>query len=247
MAPGNINTRRPYFSQFPQVTSISIREPNLHQWYDALQAGFQRRLAAGFAFNTHYTWSTIEGESRLPWDSSQNERRHRWVLAASYEVPGYQVPGIGGALLRDWQVSATTYWQSGVPIGVTNAAARSNTGGNDRPNMVCDPELPSSERTLDRWFKTECFVAQPQFTAGDAPAANLDGPSTKRLDLSVSRMFPLGGTRRLQLRWEIYNLTNTSAFSTPNSQLGTVSFGKVESLAINSIARQMQFGVRFLF
>jgi len=129
---------------------------------------------------------------------------------------------------------------------VTNAAARMNTGGTDRPNLIGDPELPKSERTLQRWFNTAAFVAQSQFTAGSAPATVLHGPSQRRLDLSLFKDLGLSQGRKLQLRAEVYNVTNTPNFVNPNAQLGNPAFGSIASTG-NSIPRQMQFAAKFLF
>jgi hypothetical protein len=44
---------------------------------------------------------------------------------------------------------------------VTNAAARMNTGGADRPDIVADANLPKDQRTLQRWFNTAAFTLPP--------------------------------------------------------------------------------------
>jgi hypothetical protein len=54
----------------------------------------------------------------------------------------------------------------------------------------------------------------------------------------------LGGGRRLQLRWEIFNLLNRVNFDVPNRIAFTPNFGRIFSA---KPARQMQFGVKFLF
>jgi hypothetical protein len=95
------------------------------------------------------------------------------VVTANYELPwGQSLKGVRGGVLAGWQVNLSAYWQSGLPFAVTNAAARMNTGGADRPNLVGDPELPSDQRTLLKWFNTAAFEAQPQFTAGTALAGS---------------------------------------------------------------------------
>jgi hypothetical protein len=133
-----------------------------------------------------------------------------------------------------------------LPFDVTNQNAAVNNGGTDRPNLVGDPNLPKSERTVDRWFNTAAFERQPAFTAGDAPRNMMTGPAQRRLDLSFFKNVDLGGARRLQVRWEIFNVLNTANFAPPNSLLGNPQFGRITSTG-NSIARQMQFGARFAF
>ena len=253
MAAGNIQTRRPYFSALPLVTNITLRESKFHQWYDSLQVQFQRRYRAGLMLTTHYTWASGEWDGWAPWDITITERfpnplliRHKWVVTAAYELPGKSLQGAAGHLLGGWQANIAAFVQSGLPYDVTNAVSRTNTGGADRPNMTCDPNPPSGQRTLNRWFNTDCFVPQPMLTPGNTPRNLLTGPTAKRLDLSVFKNVSLAATRQLQLRWEIYNVTNTPIFNVPGSALGTPTFGVISNVG-NSIARQMQFAARVTF
>ena len=253
LAAGNVQTRRPYFSRLPLATNITMRESKYHQWYDSLQLQFQRRYRAGLMFTTHYTWANGEWDSWAPWDISITERfpnplliRHRFVATVSYELPGQNLGGAAGALLGGWQANLGAFAQSGLPYDISNAVSRTNTGGTDRPDMVCDPNLSSDERTLTRWFNTACFVPETMLTAGNTPRNVMTGPSAKRMDLSFFKNINLAASRRVQLRWEIYNLTNTPVFNVPGSQLGTPTFGVISNVG-NSIARQMQFAARFTF
>jgi len=50
----------------------------------------------------------------------------------------------------------------------------------------------------------------------------------------------------VQLRWEIYNITNTPILNVPGVAGGTRTFGVISNVG-NSIARQMQFAARFTF
>jgi hypothetical protein len=144
-----------------------------------------------------------------------------------------------------WQVNAVAGWQTGVPFNITNAAARSHTGGADRPNLVGNPEL--ADPWITRYFDTSAFVGQTINTIGDqiVPRNLLHGPSQKRLDMSVFKDVPMMGTARLQLRWELYNVTNTPSFANPNGQLGNAAFGTITQTI--GTPRQMQFAAKLLF
>ena len=252
--PGAVQPRRRYSNLLPNLSAIALVTSQFESRYDAMQLVFQRRYRGGLTFNTHYTLGHTTATAPTPWDVDVIERfdwdndvRHRWVLTANYELPwGRDLTGIGGAVLAGWQVNAVAFWQSGLPFDVVNAAARTNTGGNDRPNLVADPELPADERSLSRWFNTAAFQAQPQFTAGNTPRNVLHGPSQRRLDLSLFKDFGLGGDARLQVRAEVYNVTNTTNFANPNGSFGSPAFGTISSTG-NAIPRQMQFGLKLLF
>ena len=253
-AAGAVQPRRPFASAYANVSNIAVFLNQGESRYDAMQLVFQRRYRAGVSFNAHYTLAhaTTLAPSTwdytvLEWSDSANDIRHRTVATANFELPwGRDLKGVAGGIVAGWQVNLSAYWQGGLPFAVTNAAARMNTGGADRPDMVGDPELKASERTLARWFNTAAFVAQPQFVAGNSPATALHGPSNRSVGLSFFKDFGLSGSAKLQLRAEIYNLTNTPNFVNPNSQLGNPAFGSISSTG-NSTPRQMQFAAKLLF
>lgn len=255
VGPGSVASRRPYAAVLPGVSNINIQMTKFETFYDALQLVFQRRYRDGLSFNANYTFAKNQGTGAVPWDTSLTERfysdndiRHRAVLAANYELPfGRSLTGLPGVLLSGWQVNGILSWQSGLPFNITNSTARANTGGADRPNQIGDPDLPEDDRTPQRWFNTAAFQAQPANTIGDAVVArnSLHGPSTRRVDVSIFKNVGLGGGRRLQLRVETYNLFNTVNFATPNGALGNADFGRITGTL--GTPRQMQFAAKLLF
>ena len=87
-----------------------------------------------------------------------------------------------------------------MPFNVTNSTARVNTSaGNDRPNLVGDPE---HRRPDDRAVVQRRRVrARSRSTPSATPARNvLHGPPQRRLDLSFFKDVALGGGDQLQLR-----------------------------------------------
>ena len=250
---GAVQPRRPYASRLPNVTSIGLFRSDFESFYNAMQLVFQRRYHDGLSFNANYTRAHTEWTQPLPWDVSRTERfdadndmRHRVVFTVNYELPfGRSLTGAAQHVLSGWQVNAVGGWQTGFPFNITNATARVNTGGNDRPNQVGDPVRDNP--TIGQWFNTAAFVAQPANTIGDTVISRnpLHGPSQRRVDMSLFKDLPLRGQSRLQLRLEVYNVTNTANFSNPNGALGNAAFGTISST--NGTPRQMQFAVKVLF
>ena len=147
-------------------------------------------------------------------------------------------------VVADWQLNLLAYWQSGVPFTVYNSTARSNTGAAvDRPDQTCSGALASP--TVAQWFDTSCFVGQTLNTLGNAGRNNLYGPPQRRVDMSLFKDVVMG-RQRLQLRLEVFNVTNTASFSVPDGALGSATFGRITSTA-NNISRQFQFAVKYLF
>ena len=159
---------------------------------------------------------------------------------------GKSLTGLAHGFLASWQVNASAFWQSGAAFTVVNAASRTNTGGTDRPIVTGDPMLPKSQRTVQRWFNTDAFSAAPQFTAGNIGPALMHGPEQRQVNFSIFKDLALSGRQKLQLRAEIYNLFNTANFGLPDNNFGSTGFGSISSTG-NSIPRQMQFGIKYLF
>jgi hypothetical protein len=251
---GAVQARRRYAGTLPNLAALNYYGSMWETYYDAFQTTFQRRLSTGLSFNTNYRFAKADWTDFTPWDGLLEEReaaprdmRHMWGGQVNYILPwGESLTGIAHGVLAGWQVNAVAGIQSGEPFDVTNAAARANTGANDRPNMVGDPELPASERTVQRWFNTGAFAAQPVNTLGDAPPSPLHGPLSKRLALSFFKEIAVGSAARLQLRYEIYNLGNAANFINPVSTFGTSDFGSITSTG-NFQPQQMQFALKLLF
>jgi hypothetical protein len=82
------------------------------------------------------------------------------------------------------------------------------------------------------------------FTFGSAPRNSVIGPGLANLDLVVAKSWQVGGSRRLELRWEVFNVLNRTNFDLPNRIFGTPNFGRIFS-AKNP--REMQFGAKLGF
>jgi hypothetical protein len=256
VGPGNINQRRPYFAQYPLVTNITMIRNLGARTYDAMQLLFQHRYNGGLSFNTHYTFGHARNQLLTTWDNNILEWadstptydvRHKWVGTLTYELPwGKDLDGVARGFLSGWQTNVVAFWQTGMAFTVTNSASRTNSGGTDRPNTIGDPELPSSQRTVQQYFNTAAFELQPLYVAGNTPVGSLHGPSQRRLDFSIFKSFATGGDDRLQVRIEVYNVANWANFQPPDGTFGGSTFGSISSTG-NAIPRQMQFGIKYLF
>ena len=69
-------------------------------------------------------------------------------------------------------------------------------------------------------------------------------PGYADFDTVLQRSVELTNGTRLEFRWEVFNLLNRANFDVPNRTAFTSNFGRIFSAGP---ARQMQFGVKFLF
>lgn len=169
-------------------------------------------------------------------DSSSGDIPNVTALSTNYDLPlgrGHRLAssGIGNALVGGWRVNAILTLQSGMPVTVTQATNYNSFAGFalQRPNLVGNPSLPASRRSVSKFFNTDAFAIAPQFTLGNASRNPVRGPAYRDLDLSLVKHTNLGEGVDLELRGELFNVTNTPAFSKPNGSFGSPAFGSISS------------------
>jgi hypothetical protein len=79
---------------------------------------------------------------------------------------------------------------------------------------------------------------------GSASRNPVRGPSYRNVDLAVMRRVPVGATRDVEARVEIFNLLNTAQFGQPVGVRGAANFGTIIA-AFDP--RVVQLAVKFHF
>jgi hypothetical protein len=137
--------------------------------------------------------------------------------------------------------------QSGTPFTVWDSSGPSATGSTgDRPNLLCDPTLPTDQRTTRRWFNTSCFQKIPVGGGfGNAGRNILSSDRVSTFDLSALKSFPISESMRLELRVEAFNLFNHPVFSAPVNDIANSAFGQILQTSVTE--RNVQFALKFIF
>ena len=80
--------------------------------------------------------------------------------------------------MNNFEVAGVIALQSGIPIAVTQAINFNAFAGfgTQQPNLIANPNLPSSERTTARFFNTAAFTQASQFTVGTSSRNPVRGP-----------------------------------------------------------------------
>ena len=188
---------------------------------------------------------------RLERDYSTGDIPHVFVSSAVWDIPfgtnrRHQGGGAIGAIVNDWTLTGVLTLQSGIPIAVTQATNNNAFAGfgTQRPNLNGDPTLADDERTVSRWFNTGAFTTAPQFTIGTSSRNPVRGPSYRNLDVALMRRVPIATSQSLEIRAEIFNVTNTPPLGAPNGVFGSAAFGTITSAGD---PRVIQFAVKYAF
>jgi Carboxypeptidase regulatory-like domain len=197
--------------------------------------------------------SLIAADTFRPWlerDSSSGDMPNVTSFSGTYDLPaghGHQFAstGVAAALLGGWQLNTIFSLLSGMPVTVTQATNLNSFAGFSlqRPNLVGRPSLSPGDRTPAQFFNTGAFAVAPQFTIGSASRNPVRGPHYRDLDLALVKHTTLFHETGMEFRAELFNVTNTPAFSQPNGSFGSAAFGSITSTTTDP--RVMQLAIRF--
>jgi len=264
------NALRPYYAAQPNLTVITGIQSEGASNYNALEVVYERRTKKGLTVGANFTWSRglddayalarpagsgdgfgfVPSQIRvLDYGNSDVDVRDRFAATADYELPfGKSLTGWKAILAKDWQTNMLMVWSGTNPFTVTNATTASQTSTNansDRPNQIASERVANPSPSA--FFNTAAFVKQPLGTLGSEHRNQFYGPHYRHVDLSVFKTFPLHAQINLQFRAEAYNITNTTNFNTPNTSLGTATFGQLTSTIPYYNPRTYQFALKLQF
>jgi len=182
-------------------------------------------------------------------DSSNGDMPNVTSISGIYDLPigrghRFASTGLSNILLGGWTFNAIASLQSGMPVTVTQSTNNNAFAGFSlqRPNLIDKPSLSAGDRIPARFFNTDAFEAAPQFELGDASRNPVRGPAYRDLDIALTKHFKLPGETDMELRNEVFNITNTPAFAQPNGSFGSAAFGSIT--ATTTEQRVVQFGLR---
>jgi hypothetical protein len=277
---GSGNAGRPYASLGRFIPIYSWGE-RLKTKYDSLQISLNKPFTRGLMVKGAYTLAKAMNESgndsdgratldfNTPselyrnWAPAGFDRRHNLQLGFVYQLPWQSDNGHGSvakALANDWQINGVFAAFSGNPFTMIASGSVLNTPGNNAGNTTGAnlADLTGSYNIIGdvganrTWFDTSAFTQPQGIRFGNTGRNQFYGPGGNNLDLSVFRIFPVGGQRRLEARIEIGNVFNTGVFANPTRDVTSGTFGQITAVANNNGAsfypeRQVRLGVRYTF
>ena len=252
--------------------------------YDALQIGVSRRFRSGFTGGLNYQYSRNEGTTQgsneaatagntfdynTEFGPNLSDVPHTFNGSLVYVLPGE------GFWKGGWRVGGIVNARSGVPINVTinrpdtitlggvtvTNVPGGNTRGTLRPDLV--PGVNPYLKDGVRWLNPAAFAAPLPGTFGNLPRNYLRGPEFWQVDLMTSKEFRFAQDQGIQIRLELFNITNRLNYENPAAALpaGTIGLPFTDAVAgtfgymlgpLNrtvglGTARQTQIAVRYLF
>ena len=242
---------------YPDFGFIEWRSQNGKSTYKGVDLGVDKRFENGYAFGVAYTIGeskdntseqlTTQGSNAFPqnardfdswYGASDYDVRHR--LSANFVV---NLPLGSNIFLRDWVYSGIYAIRSGRPFTVNQG--NNNVGQNmtGLPDVAGDTDGPE---TVDEWFETTAFRPVASGIFGNELRNRLRGPRYQSFDMTLQRQIKFNGRFSATLRWDVFNLFNTTNFGLPNRNVSDGgTFGTITSLAGDP--RIMQLALRMTF
>jgi hypothetical protein len=235
---------------------------NGKSWYHGLQTSLQKRFAQGYMFNVNYTFSksidyfSDEGVFQVPHDQTRPEnnkglsdfhRKHRLILSWAWDLPFKGNPFVEG-----WQIAGVGTLQSGRPFTVIDGDFSAVLVGTTDPRPNLAPGMTHEDQTtsgsvnsrLNNYLNREAFESSG-VAFGNLGRNTVIGPDQRRLDMNISKVTRLAGSRSLEFRLEVYNVTNTPTFRNPGRDIASANFGLITRT--RGGPRVMQLGAKFRF
>jgi hypothetical protein len=256
----NLQNARPY----PRLGDGYVYLNQGETWYNALQLKLERRFTRGFSYAMSYAFSKLlmndtetehtgtpepfapAGYNR---GRSDLDRTHIFAVNGIWEIPfgqgrafGDHIHPVLNGVLGGWQINGLYLFQSGPPLRFIAPGATLGNGRNSRATALRNPSL--SNPSADLWFDPAALTIPAPFKFGNSGIGLMDGPGLHSLNTGLTKDFHVAEARFLQFRWEMFNATNHVNLSTPTTNVGLATTGKIFSAAA---ARQMQFGLKFIF
>ncbi len=260
--PGAGAAGRPFNVLFERTANVDMRAHGLNNNYNSLQTNITKRFSQGLQFTAAYTFSKTMGtgddqggfivqtDIRRNYGPTGYDRTHMFVASHTFELPfGAGKPllrsGPGRHILGGWQLNGVFRWVSGAPFTPIADATACNCPGNGNYATVVAPAryLRGTGRG-ELWVDRSSFQAPAANTFGTAGRNSLRGPGFKNYDLSLFRNLRLSERIRLELRGEVYNLTNSPRWGNPVSSINDANFGQILSAGGE---RELQVAVRLTF
>src|SRR4029077_4279088 len=118
---------------------------------------------------------------------------HHVVVTLLYETPKFKGNRLLKGALGGWRVGLLETYESGPAFTVVTASNTTNAfpAGALRPNVSGNPNLPSDQRTIQRWFDTSLFSQPATYTFGNAPRSLLRGDPIVQTDATLEKSFAL--------------------------------------------------------
>ena len=242
----------------------------VYQWSHTMDS--MSGIAGSTDFANITSFSMDPEDRKRDYGRAAFDIRHYLTLHGTYEIPSGALEGVARQVLGGWKLSSIFNYSSGEPFTAANRFDRSGAevriyGFQERPNLApgasnnpvegvsagCKGFNTAGKKlgTPNLWFDPCALELQPAGFFGNLGRNTLQGPDLMTIDLAVVKDFSMGEAKRLEFRWEMFNIFNRANFSQPDfgvfrsARTANRTAGHITSTRTTS--REIQFGLKYIF
>jgi hypothetical protein len=112
-------------------------------------------------------------------------------------------------------------------------------------NNVLADQSTNPANGFIRYLDPTAFALPALGTFGNTSRNIIRGPSTKNLDLSLTRAFAMTNSQNIEVRLDAFNAFNWYELGNPNVGFGSATFGQISTVAVPP--RVLQLAVKYTF
>ena len=223
-----------------------------------------KRFSGGYSILSTFNWSKalslpyggFTAGAQNPYDRvasrapQYNNRAIVWTVAHQWNLPygkgqhwGASASPVAQAVLGGWVWNGITSLMSGLPtfIGWSDTSSLNNAGDyGQRPDQVGNPmqNIPAG-----RWYNPAAFANPAPYNFGNYDSV-IVGPHLFTANWSLWKQFQIKESLNLQLRFESFNLFNSTNKALPDGTANNSTAGVITNIQGGVTMRQFQFGAR---
>ncbi|HEV7220418.1 MAG TPA: carboxypeptidase regulatory-like domain-containing protein [Terriglobales bacterium] len=268
---------------YPNYGSIGFINSGVNSNYNALQITVERRFDNGFSLLSSFAWAKALDDyapnkntpfftnsctcgRAFDYGPSDDDLSKVFKINGDYQTPRVNLGRAASAILNGWEVSGIASWYpSGNPFTVMSGVDNSFSAiGADRANLINVSNIKHSltrhrphPGVIGQWFNPADFAPNAYGTFGTTGKNALRAPGFFNTDLAAIKNTKFERLS-LQLRADLFNVTNHPNFGAPANVQNSPGFGQIggtlgsgayggPSSYGTSQPRIMQFGVKASF
>ena len=166
------------------VTQMLVNDPAADQSYKTIEVAGSRRLAGGWQFSASYSATKFH----VPFTCDHSSGAVNFVMRGCVATPNTEI----NTSNNTWEWSGKISGAYILPYGITASANYDHRSGNPEARRV----LLTGGQTIR------------SFLMNVEPVGTIRLPATNLVDIRTAKRFPLGGSRSVEVRVDIFNLMN---------------------------------------
>ncbi len=230
------------WAPFPQMNGLTETVPLGRAKTEQFDLTATRRFSSGLNLNASFVklWNLAADYFPNPFDASPAfepsnlGRPFRLTTSAVYQLPfgkgrRFVNHGLASWIIGGFQLTMLQEYQPGALVAFNSTSYYTGANLTD----ICN----TGPHTLAQWFNTTGFQTNPTLVSTTGQARTFPnyisgyggcrGDSLKRANAGMARDIKVRESLTLQLRWDVYNVTNHSQFNTPSTSPSAANFGQV--------------------